>query len=217
MKIIALALLSLSSLLLAQAKPQATKNEFPIVIEGVNCVVKAYKPVEPIIYDPIVNKDALPKSQMIKSIMLTNSDITSHLSDEDLAKYMKSVLVDENEKQAERDKIRNGMKKMYAETAADAEDNPRRGMKFGITQVFIVESDLGKYLVYQIAVSGGKDMSGRLTGSRIFSDGLWLMGGDKDAKTKDFKLSMLENIPKEFDRLQKESAVVALPLEDLLK
>jgi hypothetical protein len=46
---------------------------------------------------------------------------------------------------------------------------------------------------------------------------MWVMGGNKDETIDKFKQSLTSMIPKKFEKLQKESAVAALPFEDLLK
>jgi hypothetical protein len=217
MKTIALTILSCSNLLFAQAVPQVTKNEFPIVIEGVNCVVKVYKPVEPIIFDPLVNKDTLPKSQMIQSIMLTKSDISSYMNDEELSKFIESELLKEDSKKEDLEEFRASMKKMYALTGPNAEENPWKGMKYSLDQVFIIESKLGKYLGYQLSPQGTKEANGHVYSIRNHKDDRWVMGETKDETIDKFEQSLTLMIPKEFEKLQKESGVAALPLEDLLK
>ena len=87
MKSITLACLSCLALLSFQVTGQPAKNEFPIVIEGVKCSVKAYKPKAPIVFEPLVDNDSLPKSQIIIAIMLSKSDISSYMSDEELFKF----------------------------------------------------------------------------------------------------------------------------------
>ncbi len=217
MKTIALTFLFCSSLLFAQAAPQAAKNEFPIVIEGVNCVIKAYQPATPIVFDPMVNKDALPKSQMIKSIMLTKSDISTYMNDDELSKFIKSELLKEDAGKEKLEEFRASMKKMYALTGPNAEENPWKGMKYAIDQVFIIESKLGKYLVYQLSPQGTNEANGHLYSIRKHEDGRWVMSGTKDETIDKFKQSLTSMIPEKFEKLQKKSAVAALRLEDLLR
>ena len=79
MKSITFACFSCHCLLTLQALGQPAKNEFPIVIEGVKCSVKAYKPTAPIVFELILDKDSLPKSELIIAIMLSHSGISSCL------------------------------------------------------------------------------------------------------------------------------------------
>ena len=188
-----------------------------MVIEGVSCLVKVYQPSSPLGFDPMVKKDSLPKSQLITSIMLTNSDISSHMSDEDLSRYMRTDLIAEETKKAEFEKFRAGMKKMYALTGPDAEENPWKGMKQVVDQIFIVESETGKFLVYQMSTAGAKEIKGKSFGSRKSVDGTWLIGDGKNSKDQKFKMSLMELVPKEFAKLRESSAIASLPLEDLLR
>jgi hypothetical protein len=89
-------------------------------------------------------------------------------------------------------------------------------MKYALDQVFIIESKLGKYLVYQLSPQGAKEVNGRVFSIRKHEDGRWVMGGTKDETIDKFKQSLTSMIPKEFDKLQVESAVATLSLEDLL-
>jgi hypothetical protein len=123
MKTIALVFLFLVGSLFAQAA-EPGKNQFTTKIEDVDCVVKAYSPSEPIVFSMLVNKDSLPKSQLMISIMLTSSDITSYMTDEMIAQNVKTGRFDEAELKAEYEKMRAGMKKRSELTGPDAEDNP---------------------------------------------------------------------------------------------
>lgn len=216
MKIIALTFLFFSSLLLVQGV-EIEKNQFTTRIEDVDCVVKAFSPTEPIVFSMLVNKDALPKSQLMISIMLDSSDITSYMTDEEIDKNVKTDLFDPADMKVKYEQMRAGMKKRSELTGPDAEDNPWKGMKYALDQVFIIESKLGKYLVYQLSPQGTKEANGHLYGIRKHEDGRWVMGGTKDETIEKFKQSLTSMIPKEFEKLQKESAVATLPLEDLLK
>ncbi len=217
MKITTLAFLTCASLVCAQATPQATKNEFSMVIEGVSCLIKVYQPSSPLGFDPMVKKDSLPKSQLITSIMLTNSDISSHMSDEDLSKYMGTASIVEEAKKAEFEEFRAGMKKMYALTGPDAEENPWKGMKHVIDQIFIVESETGKFLVYQMSTEGVKEIKGKSFGTRKSVDGKWVIGDGKNSKDQKFKMLFMQLVPKEFEKLRESSSIATLPLEDLLR
>lgn len=110
MRSVTIACLSGLYLLTLQVAGQTAKNEFPIVIEGVKCSVKAYKPTGPIIFKPQVDKDSIPKSQIIIAIMLSKSDISSYLSDEELFKLTGATLDKEVA-----DQHRSRMKKMSLE------------------------------------------------------------------------------------------------------
>lgn len=165
----------------------------------------------------MVKKDSLPKSQLITSIMLTNSDISSHMSDEDLSQYMGTASSVEEAKKAEFEKFRAGMKKMYALTGPDAEENPWKGMKHVIDQIFIVESETGKFLIYQMSTAGAKEIKGKSFGSRKNVDGKWVIGDGKSSKDQKFKMSLMELVPKEFAKLRESSSIASLPLEDLLR
>jgi hypothetical protein len=149
--------------------------------------------------------------------MLANSDITSYMTDEEIAQHVKTDRFDKDELKAEYERMRAGMKKRSELTGPDAEDNPWKGMKYSLDQVFIIESKLGKYLVYQLSVQGTKEVNGRLYSIRKHEDGRWAMGATKDETIDKFKQSLTSMIPKEFEKLQEESAVATLPLEDLLK
>jgi len=188
-----------------------------MVIEGVSCLIKVYQPSSPLGFDPMVKKDSLPKSQLITSIMLTNSDISSHMSDEDLSKYMETASIVEEAKKAEFEEFRAGMKKMYALTGPDAEENPWKGMKHVIDQIFIVESETGKFLIYQMSTEGAKEIKGKRFGSRKYVDGKWLIGDGKSSKDQKFKMSLMELVPKEFTKLRESAPIASLPLEDLLR
>ncbi|MCE2961060.1 MAG: hypothetical protein ACK46A_12535 [Akkermansiaceae bacterium] len=216
MKSIALVFLVISSLLFVQAA-EPGQNQFTTKIEDVDCVVKAYSPLEPIVFSMLVNKDSLPKSQLMISIMLTNSDITSYMTDEMISQNVKTDRFDKADLKAEYEKMRAGMKKRSELTGPDAEDSPWKGMKYALDQVFIIESKLGKYLVYQLSPQGTKEVNGRVYSIRKHEDGRWLMSGTKDETIDKFKQSLTSMIPKEFEKLQKESAVATLPLEELLK
>lgn len=212
MKTISLVWLFCLGLLAAQTGTQPAKNEFPMVIEGVKCQIKAYQPTSPIVIEPMVDKDFRPKSQLIRAIMLTHSDISSYMSDEELSEF-RGAKVDEEEAQ----KHRATMKKMYESTGPSAADNPWKGMKYVVDQAFVVESEKGKFLVYQLATQGGKGITGKLTSSLKNVAGKWLIGGEKGDAGKKFQKSILELVPAEFVKLHEASSVAPLPLEVLLK
>lgn len=212
MKSITLACLSCLSLLTFQVAGQPAKNKFSIVIEGVKCSVKAYKPTTPIILEPLVDKDSLPKSQIIIAIMLSKSDISSYMSDEEIFKFTGAKLDKEAAEQH-----RSRMKKMYEPTGPTAADNPWKGMKYVLDQALIVESEKRKFLVYQLSTQGAKDISGTLSGSIKNVAGTWMIGGEKGDEGQKFQGSMLKLVPAEFDKLHQASSIEALPFEDLLK
>jgi hypothetical protein len=218
LKSIALVFLFFTGLLFVQAA-EPGKNQFTTKIEDVDCVVKVYSPSEPIVFSMLVNKDSLPKSQLMISIMLTTSDITSYMTDEEIAQNVKTDRFDKDELKAEYERMRAGMKKRSELTGPDAEDNPWKGMIYALDHVFIIESKLGKYLVYQLSPQGTKEVNGHghVYSIRKHEDGMWVMGGNKDETIDKFKQSLTSMIPKKFEKLQKESAVAALPFEDLLK
>jgi hypothetical protein len=77
---------------------------------------------------------------------------------------------------------------------------------------------LGKYLVYQLSSQGTKEViGGSVYSVRKYEDGRWVMGGTKDEMIDKFKQSLTLKIPNEFKKLQEQSAVATLPLEDLLE
>ena len=212
MKSITLACLSCLALLTFQVTGQPAKNEFPIVIEGVKCSVKAYKPKAPIVFEPLVDKDSLPKSQIIIAIMLSKSDISSCMSDEEIFKFTGAKI---DKEQAP--KHRSMMKKMSETTGPTAADNPWKGMKYVVDQAFIVESEKRKFLVYQLSTQGAKDISGTLSGSIKNVAGTWMIGGEKGDEGQKFQGSMVKLVPAEFAKLHEASSVETLPFEDLLK
>ncbi len=212
MKPITRACLCCFALLTLQVAGQTAKNKFPILIEGVKCTVKAYKPTAPIVLEPLVDKDSLPKSQLILAIMLTKSDISSYMSDEELIKFTNSRY----DKEAA-DQHRSRMKKMYELTGPNAADNPWKGMKYVVDQAFIVESEKGKFLVYQLSTQGVKDMNGKLSGSIKNVAGTWMIGGEKGDEGQKFQGSMVQLVPAEFAKLHQVSSIEPLPFEDLLK
>lgn len=212
MKSIALACLSCLCLLTFQVTGQPAKNEFPLVIEGVKCLVKAYRPTSPMILEPMVNKDSLPKSQVMIAIMLTKSDISSYMSDEEISKVTGAKL-DKEQSQ----KLRSSMKKMYELTGPSAAENPWKGMKHVVDQAFIVESERGKFLVYQLSTQGVKEITGITTGSIKNVSGTWTISGEKGDEGQNFEKSMLELVSAEFTKLHEAINLESLPLEELLK
>lgn len=199
-------------LLTLQVAGQTAKNEFPVIIEGVMCTVKAYKPATPIILETLVDKDSLPKSQIVIAIMLTHSDISSYMSDEELFKFSGAKLDKEVAEQH-----RSMMKKMYDLTGPAAADNPWKGMKYVLDQAFVVDSEKGEFLVYQLSTQGGKDISGKLSGSIKNVAGTWMIGGEKGDVGQKFQLAMVKHVPAEFAKLSEKSSIEPLLLEDLLK
>jgi hypothetical protein len=212
MKTIALAFLSSMSFLNAQVADHPAKNEFSMVIEGEKCLIKAYKPATPIIIEPLINKESIPKSPLLIAIMLTHSDISSYMSDEELFKFTGAKLDHEAAEQQ-----RSKMRKWVESTGPAAEDNPWKGMKYVIEQAFVVESEKGVFLIYQLSPQGGKDISGKLSGSIKNVAGAWMIGGEKGDEGKNFQGSMVQLVPAEFAELSDKSPIEPLPLEDLLK
>ena len=201
----------------SHANEEKSNNEFTTKIEDVECKVKAYKPSNPIMLDTLVNKDSLPKSQLMISIMLTNTDITSYMTDEEIGQYLKTDQVDPSEIKNKFENLRAGMKKRSELTGPDAEDNPWKGMKYELDQVFIVDSKFGNFLVYQLSPRGTKEVNGKLFSILTKVDGRWITKGTKDETLSTFKQSLTSTIPKEFEKLHRDSTVTTSPLEDLLK
>ena len=212
MKFLTSACLSWLGFMSALAENQPSKNDFPMVIEGVKCSVKAYKPNAPVILEPLVDKDSLPKSQIIIAIMLSHSDISSYMSDEEIFEFS-GAKYDKKEAQNYRDR----MKKMYELTGSSAADNPWKGVKYVVDQAFVIESGKGKFLVYQLSTLGVKNIGGKLTSSLKNVAGIWTVGGGKDEEGQKFQRSLLELVPAEFAKLHKLSSIELLPFEDLLK
>ncbi len=211
MKSITFAWLSCLALLTFQALGEPSKNEFPIVIEGVPCSVKAYKATAPIVIEPLVNKDSLPKSQIIIAIMLTNSDISSYMSDEELSKFTGAKLDKEVA-----DQHRSRMKKMYEMTGPTAADNPWKGMKYVLEGGFVVETEKGKFLVYQLSTLGMKD-SHMLSGSIKNVAGKWMFGGEHGEDGQKFQGSMVMLVPAEFAKPHQASSIETLPLDSSVR
>ena len=211
MKTIALAYLTCLGLLTAQATSQPAKNEFPMVIEGVKYQVKAYQPKFPIVIEPLVDKDFRPKSKLLLAIMLTHSDISSYMSDEEIFSFVRAK-PDKDLAQTHR----SMMKTMFELTGPSAADNPWKGMKYVVDQGLVVESEKGKFLVYKLSTQGGKDINGKLVASLKNVDGKWMIGGEDSEAGKKFQKSIMELVPAEFDKLRKSSSVEPLPFEVLL-
>jgi hypothetical protein len=209
MKSITFACFSCLCLLTLQALGQPAKNEFPIVIEGVKCSVKAYKPTAPIVFELIVDKDSLPQSELIIAIMLSHSDISSYMSDEEISVFFGPKLgVDKIQK------FRAVMKEAVNFTFPSTDTKPWIGVKYSINQAFEVESEKGKFLVYQLISQGGKDVGGAVTSSLRNVAGKWSIGADE---SEDFQLYLSKLVPAEFAKLHQASQIEALPFEDLLK
>ena len=212
MKTIALAYLSCLGLLTAQATSQPAKNEFSMEIESVKCQVKAYRPTTPIVFDPMVDKDFHPKSQLVLAIMLNNSDISSYMSDEEISGFFEAKLTADKIQ-----KLRSALKEVYESApSSSASSSVWKGMKYVIDQAFLVESEKGKFLVYQLKPEGGSGNNGKLTCSVKNVAGKWSIGRDKSEAGEKFQLSMMHLVPAEFEKLRKESSVEPLPLEALL-
>src|SRR6478609_9035334 len=140
--------------------------------------------------------------------MLKNSDIGCYMSDEELFEFTRAKISKEDAQ-----KGRAMMKKMYEPTGPSAADNPWKGMKYVVDQAFVVESENGKCLVYQLATQGGKGINGKLYGSVKNVAGKWTIGGDKSETGQQFQQSMLKLVPAEFVKLHEASSVEAAPMD----
>ena len=109
------------------------------------------------------------------------------------------------------------MKAAYNSTLPSTTTNPWKGVRYSISQAFEVESEKGKFLVYQLMPQGGKDVGGDVTSSLRNVAGKWSVGADKTEGIEDFRLSLLKVVPAEFAKLHKLSSIELLPFEDLLK
>lgn len=212
MKAITLACFSCLALVTLQVLGQTAKNDFLIVIEGVKCSVNAYKPKAPIVFEPIVAQDSLPASQLIVAIMLSNSDISSHMKDERISAFFEAKLDVDRIK-----KFRSAMKGAFNSPLSSTADNPWKGVKYSINQAFEVESEKGKFLVYQLMSQGEKNVGGKVTSSLRNVAGKWFIGADESEEIEDFRLSLSKLVPAEFAKLHQASSIEALPFEDLLK
>ncbi|MEO8617353.1 MAG: hypothetical protein ABI600_19630 [Luteolibacter sp.] len=206
LKIAALASLFCSGLLSAESE----SHSFPLVIEGTKCQITAYQPAAPIVWTPLLTKESIPESPLLRVIMLTNSDLSSLLSDEEVSKLLKTT-PDRERLQ----KMREGAKKMYDPTGSSAAENPWKGMKYALTAAFVIESERGKFLFYQIA-SVDREY-GTFSSQLKNISGKWLQNGDEKDPAQSFKISDLANIPKEFTKQKESVGLQALPLETLLK
>ena len=212
MKSITLACLSCLALLTFRAAGETAKNEFPMVIEGVKCSVKAYKPKASIVFEPLVDKDFRPKSQLILAIMLSKSDVSSYMSDEEISVFFEPKLsVDRVQK------LRSEMKAAFNWTLPSTNTNPWTGVKYSISQTFEVESEKGKFLVYQLTQQGGQNTNNQSTSSLKNVAGKWSIGSEKSEAAENFRLSLAKLVPSEFEKLHEASSVEALPFEDVLK
>lgn len=200
------------ALLTAQAEDKVVQHGFPMVIEGVTCRVEAYQAVSPIILEPMVDKDFLPRSQLIVAIMLTHSDLSSYMSDEEFFGFARATVDPEKA-----NKHRSLMKERYEMTGPSAADNPWKGMKYVLDEAFVVDSEHGRFLVYRLSTQGGKGIEGKLTSSVKNVDGRWSIGGTEGDPGQKFQRSMLELVPVEFAKLREAASIEPLPLEGLLK
>ncbi len=211
MKFIPFACLSYLALLTFQAAGEPAKNEFPMMVEGVNCSVKAYKPTAPIVFELIVDKDSLPKSQLIVAIMLSHSDISSYMSDEEISVFFEPKLgVDKIQK------FRAAMKEAVNFTLPSTDTRPWIGVKYSINQAFEVESENGRFIVCQLTQQGGQNQNGQTTFSLRNVAGKWSPGADESERIESFRLSLVKLVPAEFAKLRQSSAIEALPFENLL-
>lgn len=180
-----------------------------MLIDRVKCSVKAYRPTNTIILEPLVDKNSLPESEIIIAIMLTKSDLSSYMSDDEVSKFTETKL---EKDQIEQHRIR--MREVWGLTGPNAPESYWKEMKHEVGNGFIVDSEMGKFLVYQLSSKGKK---GETTGLIIHVDGRWVFHSEGDDKTQKFQRSMLLLVPDEFRKLQEGGSVEPLPFEDLLR
>ncbi|HEX7260762.1 MAG TPA: hypothetical protein VF258_03020, partial [Luteolibacter sp.] len=83
------------------------------------------------------------------------------------------------------------------------------------TAVFVIESERGKFLFYQIA--SVEREYGTISAQLKNISGKWLQNGDEKDPAQSFKISDLANIPQEFAKQKESAGIQPLPLEPLLK
>ena len=210
MKTLTLVWLFSLGMLIAQTSNQPAKYDFSMVIENTDCRITTYQPSTPIVFAPMVEKNFRPKSQLMLALMLTKSDISSYLSDEEIAAFSPTSMTG-----VEIQTFRSSMKKRFEMTGPTAEANPWKGMKYAVDRVFVVESDKGKFLLYQFSTQGG-EVNGKLYGSLKHVAGRWQLGGTKTKAAQVFQKSMLTVIPEEFAKRKESAGIEVVPLEDLL-
>lgn len=213
MKNFLLCFLSISSLAFVRGEASGEHKDetFSIVIDGVTCTVSVYQPSFPIIIDPMVKKESLPSSNLLRAVMLQKTDITSYLSDVQIAELYQSKL-----EPAQMAEMRARMKETYAVTGPQAEANPWKGMKYVWDFAYVIHSARGKYLVHQCSPQGGEVGKGALYSIIKDLNGKWVIGSSQEANESDFKLKMMDVVPKEFKERQQAGAIRLFPLEKLL-
>ena len=86
-------------------------------------------------------------------------------------------------------------------------------MKYALHYAYVIDSDRGKFMLYQLSYPGGK-ITGDSYGQLMNVAGRWLHVG----AAKSFgPSSHLTDIPKEFTKQKESTGLQALPLEPLLK
>ncbi len=88
-------------------------------------------------------------------------------------------------------------------------------MKYALTAVFVIESERGKFLFYQLA-SVDREY-GTMSSQLKNISGKWLQNGDEKDPAQSFEISDLADIPKEFTKQKESAGLQTLPLELLLK
>jgi hypothetical protein len=191
---------------------QTKKAEFSMEIKGETCNFKVYRPKEPIIFTPLLEKNQIPKSQLLRAYMVENSDICSHLSDEEV-----SALIEKKVEPAMIDAHRASSKKRLALTSPTAEDNPWKGMKYVFDAAYLVESKRGTFLVHQTSTQGMKDSNGHIFGTLKLSSKKWLKLKYADTADEEWHLELLKEFSSKIKTLEIESPLTSSPLEDLMK
>ena len=180
-----------------------------MVIEDTKCQITAYQPASPIIWNPLVTKESIPESPLLRAIMIGHSNLGVYLSYDDIAKLFGGKIADAENMPKEQEK----MTKMFEMTAPTAAENPWKGMKYALDYAYVIESDRGKFLLYQLSCPGG-NITGKSYGQLREVAGRWVNGG----ASKSFGPSAhLTNIPEEFAKQKESTGLQALPLEPLLK
>ena len=80
-----------------------------------------------------------------------------------------------------------------------------------------IDSEKGRFLVYQLMSQGGKNVGGEITSSLRNVAGKWSIGADETEGIENFRLSLLKLVPAEFAKRHQAAQIEALPFEDLLK
>lgn len=194
-----------------EASGEHKDDTFSIVIDGVTCTVSVYQPTSPIIIDPMVKKESVPTSNLLRAVMLQKTDITFYLSDEQIAELYQSKL-----EPAQMADMKARVKEIYAVTGPQAEANPWKGMKYVWDFAYVIHSARGKYLVHECSSQGGEVAKGASYSIIKDLNGKWVIGSSKEANESDFKLKMMDLVPKESKKRQEAGSIRLLPLEKLL-